>query len=551
MDRACDQLLADAAFTTDQHGDVAVRHLLDDGGDRLHLGAVAPEEKRAVLVVGQLPAKFRDFGDQPRLFDRVLDRRVQRDLPEPFGIVRLDDVVGGAQTNGLDNRRRLLAARQHDRLHLRLGRLQGAQRLETIHTRHHDVEQDDVRRIALFDRGQQFVAARVRARLVAAQRQEGAQIVRKGGIVIHDGDVRFPQRFNSVTGNEMIAEPRASGSGLSGSPDVLAGDQMRPPWPSMTRLASGRASPMPPRMSLKTPGSRPYASCTQPSSATISTAAEWPSRLSRRRSATTTAGPGFSRRIARKIASSADPNRAASPVINAPADGPMSLSRTSRSEASCTSSSTFSITENRSTGCCASLIAPLSSFPTSLSSAMIATSRAHDFSASSIIRRCRSLIAGSWSFWSIRRYPPTTLAGVRSSWTVSDRSGGYDRLDADTRSAYHPRVSHLCENNSAERIDHRGKCPQTLRIVRGTSIEEARRMRKRYRVLLLAALVAALVVPVGFALSLDSTAVSTDLVYSAVASPSVLPSWSMPDAAKLFIVGTVLFGLAAAVKRTS
>jgi len=76
-------------------------------------------------------------------------------------------------------------------------------------------------------------------------------------------------------------------------------------------------------------------------------------------------------------------------------------------------------------------------------------------------------------------------------------------------------------------------------------------MRKRYRVLLLAALVAALVVPVGFALSLDSTAVSTDLVYSAVASPSVLPSWSMPDAAKLFIVGTVLFGLAAAVKRTS
>jgi hypothetical protein len=76
-------------------------------------------------------------------------------------------------------------------------------------------------------------------------------------------------------------------------------------------------------------------------------------------------------------------------------------------------------------------------------------------------------------------------------------------------------------------------------------------MRKRYRVLLLAALVAALVVPVGFALSLDSTPVATDFVRSTVAAPALLPSWSMPDAAKLFFVGTVLFGLAAAVKRTS
>jgi hypothetical protein len=76
-------------------------------------------------------------------------------------------------------------------------------------------------------------------------------------------------------------------------------------------------------------------------------------------------------------------------------------------------------------------------------------------------------------------------------------------------------------------------------------------MRKRYRVLLFAALVAALVVPVGFALSLDSAPVASEFVHSAVASPAILPSWSMPDAAKLFVVGTVLFGLAAAVKKTS
>lgn len=76
-------------------------------------------------------------------------------------------------------------------------------------------------------------------------------------------------------------------------------------------------------------------------------------------------------------------------------------------------------------------------------------------------------------------------------------------------------------------------------------------MRKRYRVTLLAALVAALVVPVGFALSLDSTSVATDFVHAGAIVPASLPSWSMPDGAKLFFVGTVLFGLAAAVRKAS
>jgi hypothetical protein len=79
-------------------------------------------------------------------------------------------------------------------------------------------------------------------------------------------------------------------------------------------------------------------------------------------------------------------------------------------------------------------------------------------------------------------------------------------------------------------------------------------MRKRYRVLLLAALVAAFVVPVGFALSLESTPVATQFVHSAmlpgaVAAPT-LP-WTMPDSAKLFGVGTLLFCLAAAVRKTT
>jgi hypothetical protein len=80
-------------------------------------------------------------------------------------------------------------------------------------------------------------------------------------------------------------------------------------------------------------------------------------------------------------------------------------------------------------------------------------------------------------------------------------------------------------------------------------------MRKRYRVLFIAALVAALVVPVGFALSIDSTPLATQLVVhpgmlpGAVAAPT-LP-WTMPGSAKLLVVGTLLFGLAAAVRKTS
>lgn len=93
-------------------------------------------------------------------------------------------------------------------------------------------------------------------------------------------------------------------------------------------------------------------------------------------------------------------------------------------------------------------------------------------------------------------------------------------------------------------------------------------MRKRFRVLLLAATVAAVVVPVGFALSLESTPAiaihSGPRVNNVVAAPAstavVAPvlihadeatGSSHPEhgAAKLLFVGTALFGLAAAVRK--
>jgi hypothetical protein len=93
-------------------------------------------------------------------------------------------------------------------------------------------------------------------------------------------------------------------------------------------------------------------------------------------------------------------------------------------------------------------------------------------------------------------------------------------------------------------------------------------IRKRYRILLFAALVAALAVPVGFALSLGaapSTQPSVRPVARPIASAPVVlhtrnaaspsgrtsSSWIPQgfDTAGLVIVGTVLFGLAAVVRK--
>jgi hypothetical protein len=102
-------------------------------------------------------------------------------------------------------------------------------------------------------------------------------------------------------------------------------------------------------------------------------------------------------------------------------------------------------------------------------------------------------------------------------------------------------------------------------------------MRKRYRVLIFAALVAALVVPVGYALSVESTPTATLAGTSypagvtagsiaivpaaaAVAAPMAAHVTSggaqaapalhpVSDATKLFGIGTLLFGLAAFVRK--
>lgn len=86
-------------------------------------------------------------------------------------------------------------------------------------------------------------------------------------------------------------------------------------------------------------------------------------------------------------------------------------------------------------------------------------------------------------------------------------------------------------------------------------------MKKRLRILLLAFLAAAIVVPVGFALSLESahrtapgslepvsSVVTRPMTLVDSASASSVAGW--PEGAKLVGVGSILFALAAVMRRT-
>lgn len=88
-------------------------------------------------------------------------------------------------------------------------------------------------------------------------------------------------------------------------------------------------------------------------------------------------------------------------------------------------------------------------------------------------------------------------------------------------------------------------------------------MWKLVRIVVLAACVAAILVPVGFALSLESEPPAVLVRHTTAAAAtvqrpmpvrtsdavSVTIFHSVPDAAKLLVLGTLLFGVAAAVRK--
>ncbi len=88
--------------------------------------------------------------------------------------------------------------------------------------------------------------------------------------------------------------------------------------------------------------------------------------------------------------------------------------------------------------------------------------------------------------------------------------------------------------------------PDGSAVIGSRSAGDGTAMRKRYRVLLFAALVAGFMAPVGYALSIES-APWIGQAFHPASAPSALQGF---DAAGLLLVGTGLFGLAAVIRKS-
>ena len=176
MDRARDELLADAAFSEQQHGRVGRRRALDRVPDVAKAGTL-PDHlvthfrralQRAVLV------------DQARAIQLVLDGDQQPLRPE-----RLLDEIDCAALRGLERGARGPMRRNHHDRHRLVDRLDPAQRFHAVHARHLDVEEDDVRRLALHERDALF-GGRRRKVLVAFVLEGHPHGIADAGVVVYE-----------------------------------------------------------------------------------------------------------------------------------------------------------------------------------------------------------------------------------------------------------------------------------------------------------------------------------------------------------------------------
>ena len=149
VNRARDQLLADAALALDQHGRVGRRGAADRRHHLLQRRALADHLmadfdvllQRSVLVA------------QAALLERVADRHEQA----IGALERLVEEVGRAALDRLDGRAGRAVARDHHDRHGLVHRAQARQHVHAVHARHLDVEQHEVGRFALGQR-QAFLA---------------------------------------------------------------------------------------------------------------------------------------------------------------------------------------------------------------------------------------------------------------------------------------------------------------------------------------------------------------------------------------------------------
>jgi hypothetical protein len=136
--------LADTALAGNQDADLGVGHALDHRHHFAHGGTGRPAGLAAIGFGRCLSTEPRHFVRERQFFDRIANRAFERGFAESAWIVRLDDVINGAETHRIDDRGGHLLARQHDDGHAFVGRVNRAQCLETVHAWHQHVEQHDL-----------------------------------------------------------------------------------------------------------------------------------------------------------------------------------------------------------------------------------------------------------------------------------------------------------------------------------------------------------------------------------------------------------------------
>jgi hypothetical protein len=186
MQLARDDVLADAAFTTNEYVHVAVGDAFDHVHHRAHRHRWTPAQLRALGVFRHLGAESRDFGAQRFAFERVTDRGFEGHFPEAFRIARFEHIVRCAEAHGLDDGRGRLAAGQHDHLRGGMRAANRPQRFQTIQVRHGYVEQDHVRSETATQCLEKLAAAMKDVHGIATRLQQRLQEVGKGGIIIDD-----------------------------------------------------------------------------------------------------------------------------------------------------------------------------------------------------------------------------------------------------------------------------------------------------------------------------------------------------------------------------
>jgi len=138
LDGAGDHFLADARFALDEDRDIGLRAAPHHARHVLHGGGAGDEVAEGHRAADLLVQPLHLFGERVHL-QEVLHRHL-----EPFGTDRLDDEVVGAGPHRLDHRFDGALRRLHD--HRQVAVLDGEafEKLEPVHARHHQIEDDQV-----------------------------------------------------------------------------------------------------------------------------------------------------------------------------------------------------------------------------------------------------------------------------------------------------------------------------------------------------------------------------------------------------------------------